>query len=116
MTFSINERRLGSAVILEINGRLVMGEGSDQLDKEVQQRIQAGAQALVLDCAKVPAIDSQGIKSLVRGAISLQKRDGKLVLLRLTPRVREVLEMTRLLTVLEAYDDEEAAVRSVSDL
>ena len=116
MTFSINERRRGSVVILDLNGRLVMGEGSDLLDKELQQRIQAGGHAFVLDCGKVPAIDSQGIKSLVRGAISLQKRDGKLVLLRLTPRVREVLGLTRLLTVLEAYDDEEAAVRSVSDL
>ena len=116
MTFSINERRRGSLVILELNGRLVMGEGSEELDKDIQQRIQAGVHALVLDCSRVPAIDSQGIKSLVRGAISLQKRDGKLILLRLTPRVREVLELTRLLTVLEAYDDEEAAVRSVSDL
>jgi anti-sigma B factor antagonist len=116
MTFSISERRRSAAVILELNGRLVMGEGSEQLDKEIQQRVQAGVLALILDCARVPAIDSQGIKSLVRGAISLQKRDGKLVLLHLTPRVREVLELTRLLTVLEAHDDEEAAVRSVSDL
>jgi len=116
MNFSISERRRGSVTILDLNGRLVMGEGSEILDKEIQQRVQAGAHVLVLDCAMVPAIDSQGIKSLVRGAISLQKRDGKLVLLRLTPRVREVLEMTRLLTVLEAHDDEEAAARSVSDL
>jgi len=116
MTFSINERRRGSLVILELNGRLVMGEGSEELDKEIQQRIQGGIHALVLDCAHVPAVDSQGIKSLVRGAISLQKRDGKMVLLHLTPRVRDVLELTRLLTVIEAFDDEDAAARSVSDL
>jgi len=116
MNFSINERRRGSLVILELNGRLVMGEGSEELDKEIQQRIQGGIHALVLDCAHVPAVDSQGIKSLVRGAISLQKRDGKMVLLHLTPRVRDVLELTRLLTVIEAFDDEDAAARSVSDL
>jgi anti-anti-sigma factor len=116
MNFSISERRHGSVVILDLNGRLVMGEGSEQLDKVIQERIQAGVHSLILDCGKVPAIDSQGIKALVRGAISLQKRDGKLVLVRLTPRVREVLELTRLLTVLEAYDDDEAAVRSVSNL
>lgn len=116
MPFSISERKRDSLVILELKGRLVMGEGSEELDREIQHRIQAGLRALVLDCAQVPAIDSQGIKSLVRGAISLQKRDGKLVLLHLTPRVREVLELTRLITVIESFDDEDAAARSVSDL
>ena len=116
MPFSISERKRGSLVVLELSGRLVMGEGSEELDQEIQRRIQEGSHALALDCARVPAIDSQGIKSLVRSAISMQKHDGKLVLLHLTPRVRDVLELTRLLTVIESYDDEDAAARSVSDL
>lgn len=117
MTFTISERRrVGSLVILELNGRLVMGEGSEMLDAELQRRITVGERALLLDLAAVSAIDSQGIKSLVRAAISLQTRAGKLKLLNLRPRVRDVLEFTRLLTVIESFDNEEAAVQSFSNL
>lgn len=117
MTFTISERRrVGPLVILELNGRMVMGEGSDLLDTELQRRIAIGERALLLDCAAVPAIDSQGIKSLVRAAISLQSHAGKLKLLNLRPRVRDVLELTRLLTVIESFDNEEAAVESFSNL
>lgn len=116
MIFTITERRrVGSLIVLELNGRLVMGEGSELLDQELQSRIAAGERALLLDCSGVPAIDSQGIKSLVRAAISLQSREGKLKLLHLSRRVRDVLELTRLHTVIETFDDEEAAVKSFSN-
>lgn len=113
MPFEFKERRrAGPVLVLELAGRLTMGEGSEKLDEVLQALIAKGERAVVLDLARVPLIDSQGIQSLVRGVTSMANRGGKLKLLQLTPRVREVLDLTRLLTVIEAFDNEEAALRS----
>ncbi len=114
MAFAVRERRSGPVVILELEGRLTLGEGARKLTSAIRRLVSSGERALLLDCARVPVIDSQGIKSLVWGLTSLEKRGGKLKLLRLSPRVREVLQLTRLLTVIEHYDDEAAALRSFS--
>lgn len=108
----VKECRTGSVTILELSGRLHVGAAAEELDERLQKLITDGRTALLLDCGQVSAIDSQGIKTLVRGVISAQKRGGKLKLLKLTPRVREVLNITRLLTVIESFDDEETALRS----
>ncbi|MFQ5723066.1 MAG: STAS domain-containing protein [Terriglobia bacterium] len=112
MGFAVRERRNGPVVVLELEGRLTFGEGTDKLDGVVRRLIEGGERALVVDCSRVESIDSQGIKSLVWGVTSLEKRGGRLKLLRMSPRVREVLEITRLLTVIETFDDEAAAVKS----
>lgn len=107
-----HERQAGSVTILELSGRLFIGEASDQLDQKLQDLMSAGRANLLLDCSHVGGIDSQGIKSLVRGVISAQKRGGQLKLLKLSHRVKEVLQITRLLTVIESFDDEVAALQS----
>lgn len=113
MAFEVKERRrAGSVVVLELTGRLTMGPGSEDLEQKLRDLIANGERAVLLDCAGVPVIDSQGIKSLVQGVTSMEKRGGKLKLLKISPRVREVLDLTRLLTVMETFDDEDAAVRS----
>jgi anti-sigma B factor antagonist len=111
--FTLEEhRRVGPVLVLGLTGRLVMGDGDEKLDAALQVLINRGERALLLDCAEVSAIDSQGIKALVRNTVSLWNRGGQLKLLRLAPRVRTVLEVTRLLSVIEAFDDEDAALRS----
>ena len=100
--------------ILELSGRLFIGEASDELDQKLQGFMSAGRVNFLLDCSHVSGIDSQGIKSLVRGLISAQKRGGNLKLLNLSRRVKEVLRITRLLTVIESFDDEGAALQSFS--
>lgn len=113
MAFVVRERRrAGPVVVLELSGRLTMGEGSDQLEEALQGLLNQGERAVLLDCAGVPVIDSRGLKALVQGYTSLEKRGGTLKLLRVSPRVREVLDYTHLLTVIQAFDDEEAAVKS----
>lgn len=112
MPFEVKERRrAGSVLVLELAGRLTMG-ANEELDTALQGLIAQGERALLLDCAGIPLIDSQGIQSLVRGVTSMENRGGKLKLLKLTPRVREVLDLTRLLSVVEAFEDEEAALRT----
>jgi len=113
MAFAITEREhIGPVVLVEMSGRLVMGEGSERLEEELQRRIAAGERALLLDWAGVSVIDSQGLKALVHGVISIRKVGGQLKLLNVDPRVHDVLEMTRLLTVIETFDNREAALRS----
>ncbi len=112
MAFAVQERRSGPVAILGLTGRLIMGEATDKLDAALRKLVEAGERAVLLDCAGVPVVDSQGIKSIVWGLTSLQKRGGKLKLLKISPRVREVLDMTRLLTVIETFDDEAKAVGS----
>lgn len=113
MAFAITEREhIGPVVLVEMSGRLVEGEGSERLEEELQRRIAAGERALLLDWAGVSVIDSQGLKALVRGVISIRQAGGQLKLLNVPPRVHEVLELTRLLTVIETFDNREAALRS----
>ncbi len=113
MGFLIEEReRAGKVVIVELSGRLTMGDGSDAVREFLQQLVAQGERAVLLDMAGVPMLDSRGIQALVHGYTSLRNRGGHLKLLSLTPRVREVLDYTRLLTVFEAFDDEAAAVKS----
>jgi anti-sigma B factor antagonist len=113
MKFKVEEsRRVGSVQVLTLSGRLVFGDGAEALDASLQNLIARGERALLLDCSGVTAIDSEGICPLVRNAVSLHKRGGHLKLLKLSPHVRLVLEVTRLLTVIEAFDDEQAALHS----
>jgi anti-sigma B factor antagonist len=113
MGFIIEEReRKGPVVIVELSGRLTMGDGSDTVEDFLQKLVAQGERAVLLDMAGVPMMDSRGIKSIVTGYTSLRNRGGHLKLLNLTPRVRQVLDLTRLLTVFEAFEDEAAAVKS----
>lgn len=109
-----SERQVGSVTILAISGRLFIGEASEELDAKLQSLLAEGKVNLLLDCSDVTAIDSQGIKSLVRGVISAQKRGGQLKLVRISHRLREILIITHLLTVIEAFDGEEAALARFS--
>lgn len=112
MPIITKEMQSGSVTILVLSGRLFIGEASDELDHKLQDFISAGQVNFLLDCSHVSGIDSQGIKSLVRGVISAQKRGGKLKLLNLSHRMKVVLQITRLLTVIESFEDEGAALQS----
>ena len=108
----ISEREAGDITILDIEGRIMFGDGEESFRDAVTRIIDSGRVKLVLNMAEVPYIDSAGISELVRTFVTAGKRGGRMKLLRLTKRVRELLNITRLLTVWEAFDSEEAAVGS----
>ena len=112
MSWGVRERQAGSVTILELSGRLTMGTGSEALYEKLRSLIAAGRSTLLLDCSQVEAVDSQGIQTLLRGVRLAKERGGKLALLKMSPRLREVLNITRLLPVFENFDDEEVALRS----
>ena len=112
MVVVLKERDAGTVTILECVGRLTAGEGMDALNDGVQALLAKGRILLLLELSQVHSINSQDISVLVRSSISAGRQGGKLKLLRLSPRVRQVLGITRLLNVLEAFDDEAVAIAS----
>lgn len=110
MSWDVKERQAGAVTILELNGRLTMGAGSEALYETMKQLTQAGRAALLLDCRQVEAIDSQGIQTILRGQRLAREGGGKLVLLKVSARMREALTVTRLLPVIEHSEDEQEAL------
>jgi anti-sigma B factor antagonist len=112
MSFSVNERQAGSASVLELSGRMTAGDGCVQLKDEMQSVLSAGRLALLLECSQVTAIDSQGIQTLVWAMNLAAKHGANLKLLKVSPRMKEAMDLTRLSRRIESFDDEEAALRS----
>ncbi len=112
MAWGIRERSVGSVTIVEVTGRIALGASGDAVEEKLQEIVARGAKAVLLDLSGVEVLDSRGIKALVRAYISMQKRDGRLKLMNLPPRIRQVLQITRLLNVFEVYDDEATALES----
>jgi anti-sigma B factor antagonist len=102
--------------VLELRGQLALGEGSKALSERLERLISEGHVNVLVECSQVDALDSQGISALVRGFISTGKHGGRLSLLKMSPRVHTVLNITRLLTVIEAFDDEARALGSFRPL
>ena len=112
MSWEIRERAAGSVTVVELAGRITLGDSGDGVEARLQEIINSGVRALLLDLSRVEALDSRGIKTLVRAFITMQKRDGQLKLMKPPPRIRQVLEITRLLQVFEVFEDEESARNS----
>ena len=108
----IAERQSGDVTILDLQGKLLLGEGDEIFREAVNGVVEAGRFKLVINLAEVPFVDSSGISELVRTYVTLGKRGGRMTLVRVTRRVHELLSITRLLTVFEAFDSEEEAVDS----
>lgn len=108
----IAERQSGDITILDVQGKLLLGEGDEIFHEAVNRVVEAGRLKLVINMAEVPYVDSSGISELVRTYVTLGKRGGRMTLVSLTRRVHELLSITRLLTVFETFDSEEEAVDS----
>lgn len=109
---AITERQVGGVTVVEISGRITMGTGSQELDNKIKELVAGGTLFLLLDCSDIERIDTQGIQAIVRGFTTLKEKDGKLKLLRLPPRMQEVLRVTRLIEYIESFDDEAEAIKS----
>jgi|SRR5579864_4642234 anti-sigma B factor antagonist len=107
-----NKRNVGSVTILELGPRFTIVEGSE-VRETVHELLAEGRTSILLDCGQVEFIDSQGIGLLIRTWMSAGK-GGKLKLFSLTPRVREILQITGLLKVMENFDDVGLALQSFS--
>ena len=108
----IVERRSADVAILELSGKVQIGETSVRFRRSLQRLMQEGEKNILLDLKGVSQVDSCGLGEFVSGYVSLEKKGGKVKLLHLTDRVSELMVITKLVTVFEVYQDEEEAVNS----
>jgi anti-sigma B factor antagonist len=110
----IDQRAVGDVVVLDLKGRVTMGEGDELLKDKVNSLVNQGYKKIVLNLAEVPYIDSAGLGEIVRTYTTVSRQGGSLKLLNLTKRITDLLSITKLLTVFETFDSESDAVRSFS--
>jgi anti-sigma B factor antagonist len=110
----IQERAAGDVMILDVTGKMTLGDGDEVLKDKVNSLVHQGHTKLVLNLAGVPYIDSAGLGEIVRTYTTVSRQGGSLKLLGLTKRITDLLSITKLLTVFETYDNEADAVRSFS--
>jgi anti-sigma B factor antagonist len=108
----IEERSAGDVTILDLKGKMTLGEGDEVLKDKINSMVLQGRKKLVLNLADVPYIDSAGLGEIVRTYTTVSRQGGSLKLLSLTKRITDLLSITKLLTVFETYDSEADAVRS----
>ncbi len=108
----IETRTVGDIKILDCSGRITLGEGTMVVRNAVRELLKDNEKKIILNLAEVNYIDSSGIGELVSTYTTVTSNGGQLKLLGLTKKIRELLAITKLLTVFEVFDDEQAALGS----
>jgi anti-sigma B factor antagonist len=109
---SITERRSGSIVVLDLKGKIIFGEESNDFHKALRRLAERGEKKILLNFADVSCIDSSGLGELVGGYVAVGRIQGEIKLVNLSPNVLDLIECTRLSTIFSIYDDEAKAVKS----
>ncbi len=108
----IVEREVGDVTILDLKGKILIGEGDDALREAVTRLTDAGKTKLLLNLAEVPYVDSAGLGEIVRCYTTVSRKGGRLKLISLTKKIQDLLAITKLLTVFETYENEQDAIKS----
>jgi anti-sigma B factor antagonist len=98
--------------VLSLNGRITLGEGSVQIRDAIRDLIGKGSKSILLDLGEVNYIDSSGLGELVSAYTTAKNQGAALKLLKLTRKVHDLLQLTKLYTVFDIYDDEASAIAS----
>ena len=112
MSLMIKTRDSGGVTIIDLQGRLVLGDECNQLREQVKTLLAANQKKIVLNLAEVSFIDSAGVGTLVASFTSAKAQEGEMKMANLTKKFKETLQITRLLTVFEVYESEAEAVAS----
>jgi len=108
----IEKRKKGDVLILDLKGKILIGDGIDELREAINNAIKEKESKLLLNFAEVPYLDSTGVGEVVRSYTSLKKEGGSVKIINLTTKVRDLLSVTKLLTVFDTFEDEEKAISS----
>jgi len=114
VSIQLTIRQVGDVNVIDVAGRITLGEGASTLRESLRDLVIKSNKRILLNLGDVSYIDSSGIGELVSGFTSVANQGGTLKLLGLTKRVKDLLQITKLYTVFEVFDDEAAAVRSFS--
>ncbi len=110
----ITNREVDGVLVLDLEGRILLGEESNALRERVKGLLGQGRRKILLNLEQVSYIDSAGLGTLVSAFTSARSQGGFLKLLHLTKKFRDTLQVTKLLTVFDVFDDEVAAIKSFS--
>jgi anti-sigma B factor antagonist len=113
MAFSLNTRKAGEIVILDMSGRLMIGEPVLLLRNTIRRFVEDGTRKFILNLGEVSHIDSGGLGELVATYTSIRNKGGDVKLLNLDKKAKDLLQMTKLLTVFDTYNDEAKAIQSL---
>ncbi|HWI17992.1 MAG TPA: STAS domain-containing protein [Vicinamibacterales bacterium] len=108
----IVERTVNDVTVLDLKGKMTLGEGDELLKDKINSLLAAGKKKLLLNLEAVPYIDSAGLGEVVRTYTTVSRQGGSLKLLNLTKRIEDLLSITKLLTVFDTFDSEAEAVKS----
>jgi len=109
---NISERHVGDVTILDMDGKITIGEGSVALRTAVRRLLEESKKKILLNLGKVGYIDSSGIGELVSSYTAIEKEAGQLKLLNLTQKLQDLLTITKLLTVFDVFESEREALES----
>jgi anti-sigma B factor antagonist len=112
MSLNLTTRHVGDVSVVDIAGKITLGDGSSALRTHVRDLLQGGHKKILLNVRDVTYIDSSGIGELVSGYTTVTNQGGSLKLLGLTHRIKDLLQITKLYTVFDVHEDEAHAVRS----
>jgi anti-sigma B factor antagonist len=112
VSMKVNTRQVDGVTILDLSGRITLGEGSVQLRDSIRDLLAKGSKQILLNLADVNYIDSSGIGELVSAYTTVRNQGGELKLLNLTKKVHDLLQITKLYTVFDVKDDEASAIAS----
>jgi anti-sigma B factor antagonist len=113
MSMMLKPRRLDDVVIIDVSGRITIGEGTLILRDFIEKMLTEGDRKFLIDLASVDYIDSSGLGELVTSFTTVRKQGGQLKLLNLTRRVHDLLQITKLLTVFDTFEDEAEALKTM---
>lgn len=111
-SLSIKDRQNGDVTILDLSGKITIGEGSVQLREAVRRMLDEGRKKILLNLGDVSYVDSSGIGELVSSYTTTGNNGGQLKLLNQTKKIHDLLTITKLVTVFETHDDEGTAIAS----
>jgi anti-sigma B factor antagonist len=108
----IEERIVDGVTILDLKGKMTLGEGDELLKDKINSLMNQGRGKILLNLEGVPYIDSAGLGEIVRTYTTVSRQGGTMKLVNLTKRITDLLAITKLLTVFETYDNESEALKS----
>jgi anti-sigma B factor antagonist len=108
----LSKREKNGIAIVDLKGKILIGNGIDELRAEINNLIEEKKLNILLNFAEVPYLDSTGLGEVVRAYTSVKKEGGTIKIINLTQKVEDLLSVTKLITVFETFEDEDKAIAS----
>jgi len=115
MSLNVKTRKIDNIVVVDMSGRLTIGEPVLLLRETLRVQVNDGVRLIILNLADVSYIDSSGLGELVSAYTTVRNKTGDVKLLNLTAKAKDLLQMTKLLTVFDVYDNEAKAITALKE-